>query len=297
MASHAARPKSGIELKPDLEMAPIHRLLFPAAILALSAATTAFAAAVAASIAPRTKIIVPLYSYSEACWPELQSAAKANPTVDWIVVINPNSGPIKDAQDPSLYCIPTLRSVLSPNSILVGYVRTGYNSRALRLIKRDVETYAGWNKIKAGPNGQTVGLDGIFFDETSDTTDKRLEAFATYAKAAFSNRNIKIVSNPGTAVGSTYFSQATYVVDYESAYSDYSISNLPTSQSQLRQSVVMIHDFPSSSSTLEQVLAPLIKAQVGAVFVTDLKIAETDVYGKFGNNWQAFVKEVATLNG
>lgn len=67
---------------------------------------------------------------------------------------------------------------------IVGYVRTGYNSRNLREIKRDVEVYKSWNGIKVD-GGKYPKLDGIFYDETSDTTTTRLKAFATYAKSAF----------------------------------------------------------------------------------------------------------------
>jgi hypothetical protein len=59
----------------------------------------------------------------------------------------------------------------------------------------------------------------------------------------------------------------------------------------------MIHDFDSSSTSLTTVIKPLVRAKVGGVFITDLKIAETDVYGKFGNNWEEFVSTVAKLNG
>ncbi|GAA5913360.1 spherulation-specific family 4 protein [Sporobolomyces salmoneus] len=275
----------------------LFRLLSSIAILAFAATTSSkLSVSAATTSVGKTKIIVPLYSWDENCWPELQTAAKANPNVSWIIIINPNSGPIVDAQDPSLYCVPVLRSVLPSSSILIGYVRTGYNSRSLGDIQKDVETYSSWKKIQV-KGGKTVPLDGIFFDETSDTTTKRLQSFSTIAKTAFSNRLVKIVSNPGTAVGSAYFSNANFVVDYESAHSDYKFSDLPTTSSQLKQSIVMIHDFDSAKSSLTTVLKPLINAKVGAVFITDLKIAQEDVYSKFGPNWQEFVSTVAKLNG
>ena len=120
------------------------------------------------------------------------STSKAHPSVSWIIVINPDSGPTLDPTDPSMYCVPTLRSVLSPSSIFVGYVRTGYNDRPLDEIKADVESYASWKKIKVQGSRKTAPLDGIFFDETSDTTTKRLQGFASIAKTAFSNRLVKV---------------------------------------------------------------------------------------------------------
>ncbi|GAA5887841.1 hypothetical protein JCM16303_007355 [Sporobolomyces ruberrimus] len=271
-------------------------MLFQIISAAIAATTFALSASAATSNDAKTKIIVPLYSWSESCWPELQAAAQANPTVQWIIIINPNSGPSLDPNDPSLYCVPTLRSVLPAGSIIAGYVRTGYNARSLGEIEADVKQYASWKNIKV-KGGKTPKLDGIFFDETSDTTTTRLQSFASIARTQFSNRLVKIISNPGTAVGKEYFSSATYVVDYESALPDYKFSNLPTtSASQLRQSIVMIHDFDSSKTPLTQILKPLVDAKVGGVFITDLKIQEEDIYQKFGSNWGEFVRTVATLN-
>lgn len=122
----------------------------------------------------------------------VHSYSKANPTVSWILIINPNSGPIKDAQDPSLYCVPKLRQTMGTDVEIVGYVRTGYNDRNLREIKRDVDMYKSWNGIKV-EGGKYPKLDGIFYDETSDTTTTRLKAFATYAKSAFGS-NAKVSS-------------------------------------------------------------------------------------------------------
>ena len=76
---------------------------------------------------------------------------------------------------------------------IVGYVRTGYNDRNLREIKRDVDMYKSWNGIKV-EGGKYPKLDGIFYDETSDTTTTRLKAFATYAKSAFGS-NAKVSSS------------------------------------------------------------------------------------------------------
>lgn len=117
--------------------------------------------------------------------------SQANPTVQWIIIINPNSGPSLDPNDPSLYCVPTLRSVLPAGSIITGYVRTGYNARSLGEIEADVKQYASWKNIKV-KGGKTPKLDGIFFDETSDTTTTRLQSFASIARTQFSNRLVKV---------------------------------------------------------------------------------------------------------
>lgn len=148
----------------------------------------------AASLVAATKVLVPLYSWNEDCWPELQQAAyvrrsflaerqadqlaplasAANPSVEWVLIVNPNSGPTSDVTDPSLYCVPTLREKV-PRSTIVGYVRTDYGKTPKAEVSANVATYASWKGIKVGTMGKSAQLDGIFFDETADLTTKALE--------------------------------------------------------------------------------------------------------------------------
>lgn len=72
-------------------------------------------------------------------------------------------------------------------------------------------------------------------------------------------------------------------------------SQLPAAQ-YLNKTVIMIHSIPSSNSTLLSTLKQFVPA-VGATYVTDLSIDQTDVYASFGPDWQTFVKDVALLNG
>ena len=74
--------------------------------------------------------------------------------------------------------------------ILIGYVRTGYNERSLDEIRTDVESYASWKEIEV--EGGMAGVDGVFFDETSDSTSERLEDCQKFAVESFGNKCVKV---------------------------------------------------------------------------------------------------------
>lgn len=69
----------------------------------------------------------------------------------------------------------------------------------------------------------------------------------------------------------------------------------------------MIHSFPpaptppnsTSNLTADPILLSTLQDLIpaaGAVYLTDLNIKQTDVYGSFGPDWQDFVKAAAGLN-
>ncbi|GAA5983654.1 hypothetical protein JCM10908_000370 [Rhodotorula pacifica] len=258
-------------------------LLLPLLILAI------------ASIATASKILVPLYSWDENCWPELQQAGAANPSVDFILIINPNSGPISDTNDPSLYCVPILREKL-PRATIIGYVRTGYGSRSQADVKADIAMYSSWKNLKVGAEGKAPRLDGIFFDEVQDVTTKPLlslySGYSSAARAAFASSTI--VMNPGTKVGARLYGYADYIVYFETYYKEWSRSKLPAA-TYMNKTVIMIHTMPSSNATLRSTLKQFVP-QVGATYVTDLSLDKTDVYAAFGPDWPQFVRNVAQLN-
>ncbi|BGP08124.1 Spherulin-4 [Rhodotorula toruloides] len=254
-------------------------------------------------VTPTTKVIVPLYSWSDKCWPELQEAAAANPSQQFVLIVNPNSGPTLDSTNPSLYCVPILRSKV-PNSSIIGYVRTTYGDRASSDVAADIDQFKSWGGIKVNATtGATAKLDGIFFDEVSSSTNttnlERYESFANLTRTAFGSSSSTVVFNPGTAVDARFFNWADLIMYYESAFADYSTSKLPQDAQLLRKSAIVVHSFPTGSAGSTQLpitLKPLVPAS-GAVYITDLDIKQVDVYSKFGGDWQEFVKDVAQLNG
>ncbi|GAA5821217.1 hypothetical protein JCM3770_006879 [Rhodotorula araucariae] len=249
---------------------------------------------VAAALCDATKVLLPLYQYSEDCWPELQTAASQNPSLEFLLILNPDSGPVGDASNPSLACVPKLRALL-PGSTLTGYVRTGYGKRSAADVAQEVEAYKRWSEIEVA-GGKTAALDGIFFDEVDDSAkEKNLQLHQKHADAAreaFGADGI-IIFNPGTAVDAAFYKMADIVVAYESAYADYSESSLPPS-ALLPQAAIMLHNFTPSSYT--STVASLVPA-VNALFITDVKIDSQDIYETWGGGWYDFCKAVAQANG
>ncbi|BGP16289.1 hypothetical protein JCM10213_008269 [Rhodosporidiobolus nylandii] len=256
--------------------------------------------ALASTAVEATKILVPLYSWSEDCWPELQSAAAANPSASFIAIINPNSGPVSDLSDPSLYCVPVLRQKI-PNLTLVGYVRTTYGARAPEDVVADINEYAAWSllSVSAGGVKGTPKLDGIFFDETPTFLDDT-SAFGTYtgyaavARSKFGSKNSTVIYNPGAKVNPRLYRSADYIVGFEDAYSAWSTSKFPSAANQAK-TIMMVHTFPSASRTLQSFVRRLIPAY-GGLYVTNTDIREEDVYNVFGSDWKDFVKYMATYS-
>lgn len=125
----------------------------------------------------------------------------ANPDVEFFLILNPNSGPVRDVQDPSLYCVPTLRARV-PRSTLIGYVRTGYGSRPAGQVDADVATYASWADLRVDVQGAGAPkLDGIFFDEVPDGTTRKLKdlyaGYAETARGAFPNGTVSRLAGRG----------------------------------------------------------------------------------------------------
>ncbi|GAA5909635.1 hypothetical protein JCM6882_008449 [Rhodosporidiobolus microsporus] len=255
----------------------------------------------AAASAEATKILVPLYSWDEDCWPELQNAAASNPKAEFIAIINPNSGPITDTSDPSLYCVPVLREKI-PGITLVGYVRTGYNERAASEVNGDIEMYNTWEglTVTAGGVSGSPKLDGIFLDETDtfmeseDGLDKYIE-YASTIKEKFGDDGL-VIYNPGTEANQKLYDTGAMVVAYESPYSGFKSVNLPTDAATRANSAIMLINFPTDSSTLESVVESIVSDGYGALYITSAKIEEEDVYQVWGANWSSFVAKVAEVN-
>jgi Spherulation-specific family 4 len=86
-----------------------------------------------------------------------------HPTVNFIIVVNPNSGPGDSALPDEHYTREIPRLNAYPNVRTVGYISTNWGNRALPLALKDISTYSGWSKNSAVPG---LSVQGIFLDET-----------------------------------------------------------------------------------------------------------------------------------
>ena len=97
-----------------------------------------------------------------------------HPNVNFTVVINPGSGPGPNSLPDGNYTreIPKLASY--NNVRLLGYVATTYATRDISLVRKDIETYAGWPTNSSTPD---LAVQGIFFDETPQQYDVNALAY------------------------------------------------------------------------------------------------------------------------
>ena len=103
-----------------------------------------------------------------------QLRVSAYPTLNFTVIVNPNSEP-GSSQYPNSDYISQIQKLNSyPNVRTVGYVRTGYSSRNVTDVISDVATYSGWSSQSATVVAKkSIFMHGIFFDEVPSayTTD------------------------------------------------------------------------------------------------------------------------------
>lgn len=85
-------------------------------------------------------------------------------------MINPGNGPGPNALPDANYTREIPRLALYTNVRLLGYVAITYTNRDIGLVRRDVETYAGWPVNGSNPD---LAVQGIFFDETPQEYDDR----------------------------------------------------------------------------------------------------------------------------
>lgn len=91
----------------------------------------------------------------------------SNPALRFVVIVNPNSGPGCEPWWPNADYVREITKLNAyPNARTVGYVSTAYCNRPIEAVYEDVRRYACWAKDK---NSQSLGLNGIFFDETPNT--------------------------------------------------------------------------------------------------------------------------------
>jgi hypothetical protein len=129
-------------------------------------------------------VIVPLYLYpSEGAWDPLYTAyvcllysnsrLKAYPSLQFLVIINPDNGPgngtllDKNFQQQ----LPILNSM--GNVMTLGYVTTNYTSRNINEVFDDIGTYALWS----GNGTSNFTLHGIFLDETPSSFTEESSEF------------------------------------------------------------------------------------------------------------------------
>lgn len=113
-----------------------------------------------------------------------------HPNLPFWVVVNPASGPgATNSQPDANYqaCIPQLRPAANPNVKVLGYVPTGFGSRAQSAVQADITTYSQW--------GAAYKPSGIFFDEVAANSGNEAlySGYSSFAKGKISGAAVSSI--------------------------------------------------------------------------------------------------------
>src|SRR5438445_2610080 len=115
-------------------------------------------------------IIIPLYAHT--LYPGIVSTKAAHPSVDFIVILNPSSGP---GTAPQASFTSAITAMKAAGIKVLGYVFTSYGTRPIASVEADIDKY-----VTFYPD-----IIGINFDEfaTSAGQEAYYGSINTYAKS------------------------------------------------------------------------------------------------------------------
>lgn len=226
-------------------------------------------------------IILPLYIYpSSGAWNTLTTSIKANPNLQFMVVVNPNSGPGSTKYPDSNYIANIATLNAASNVKTLGYVHTEYAGRAAASVQADINSYANWAYYAAS----NIKMDGIFFDEvpTAAANVAYMQKLTTYARGKFSSSTL--VLNPGAVPAAQYYTLADYVAAFEGDASGYNANTLGTVAAAKRAaSAFIMYNYKGTQAAQTAVVKALSKGGLGALF-----ISTQDDYNVWSSMWPAF---------
>ncbi|XP_015117171.1 spherulin-4 [Diachasma alloeum] len=149
-------------------------------------------------------LLIPLYTYpSVSTWEALKSAASSNPSVEFVAIVNPNSGPGSDLDSTYVTGIDGLTEV---GVKCIGYVRTDYGAVATDTVTANMDKYTTWYPK----------ISGFFLDEMAHSEGKE-SYYASLTAHAVATGKPFTIGNPGTSTTRKYFDTVNNTVIYETS--------------------------------------------------------------------------------
>ncbi|XP_063992487.1 spherulin-4-like [Diachasmimorpha longicaudata] len=147
-------------------------------------------------------LLIPLYTYpTEPTWEALKSAAASNPSVQFVAIVNPNSGPGSNLDSTYVTSIASLTQV---GVKCIGYVRTDYGAIPEDTVRGNMDKYTSWYPQ----------ISGFFLDEMAHSEGKE-SYYASLTAHAISTGKPFTMGNPGTSTTRKYFDTVNNTVIYE----------------------------------------------------------------------------------
>ncbi|KAL4804607.1 cell surface protein [Aspergillus unguis] len=242
---------------------------------------------------PKSGIVVPLYIYplTDQTWAPLYAAIEAYPTLSFLVIINPNSGPGNTSLPDENYTREISRLNNYPNVCMIGYIRIDYCNKPLQECLAEINQYASWTS-----SNKQLSMHGIFLDETPNHhTPERAEYLDTLTQSIKSHPGIQskklVVHNPGTAPAASLACLADLVIVCEESYTRYRSVDV---QRWLAINPIDRENagFILSGVPVENVgeLVQELRHRGAYIFVTEL--AE-GFYERFGRSWDLLMQALA----
>src|SRR5574342_210525 len=154
--------------------------------------------------ASTTGIMIPLYSYpTSTAWNNVIAAKNSHPSVPFVVIINPNSGPGTSQNQAFVTGIQKLKDA---GIIVLGYIPTKYAVRSSATVMHDIDLYKSW-----------YAVDGVKFDEMTNTVgyETYYSNLSDYAKSIGLSMT---VGNPGADVPPSYIGIVDNLTIFENGF-------------------------------------------------------------------------------
>jgi len=202
----------------------------------------------------KVKVLVPLYVYPGAAWDAVAAGAAS---VGTLAIINPNSGP---ASSPDATYVSYMQKLNAAGVEMVGYVYTGYGTRAITAVKADIDVYASQYPL----------LKGIFLDEGANSA-----AMVSYYKELY-DYIIGMpgwthdIINPGVIPDVGYLTASTQIVSLEDFGTAIAAAPVPSFAqcSNKDQFSAIVHTITADSMSA-MVDSLLSKNYFGYIYLTD----------------------------
>ncbi|KAJ4287153.1 hypothetical protein N0V90_012551 [Kalmusia sp. IMI 367209] len=244
-------------------------------------------------------VLLPLYIYpTSTSWQPLLDSAAAYPSLQFTVIVNPNSGPGYAPWWPNTdYTTYLAKLNALPNIHVVGYTDTAQvnvegGAYTTDTIEKDIATYAARSTDATYPN---IGVNGIFFDDVtnvySDSIGEILEEVANYTKAQSGIEGSKTtIINPGTRPNFVT-PNVDVCLAFENTWDYYntadSLSWLAGNPYDRANTAYMIYAAPESQVAS---ITTQLKANASYLYVTD---NTANPWNSFGSTWDTFVAAMA----
>ncbi|GAB7340912.1 hypothetical protein MBLNU457_7264t1 [Dothideomycetes sp. NU457] len=244
-----------------------------------------------------TKALIPLYIYplNGESWKPLYDSIARHPSVEFVVIVNPNSGPYAEYPNSAPgrlslpghdYCREIPKLTASGNVSTIGYVRIDYCKKPLSEVFAEIETYAAWSREPG------LGVSGIFVDETPNHHSAHDEEYLNAIKHAirslsgFTGASL-IMHNPGTPPDARLAQTADAVVTCEESYARYRSQEVQDHYANFHYSHAMSAYQMSGVPAAEiEWLTHALRRECGYLFVTDLV---DNFYESFGSGHEKFI--------